>query len=76
MPTTAVIAEKPSVARDLASVLDPGARRLDGYLEGRYIWTWVLGHLGNWPVPKPTTLASKASGRWIVYRWCPPIGAW
>lgn len=40
-----VIAEKPSVARDLASSL--GAReRHEGYLEGDdYIVTWALGHL-------------------------------
>jgi DNA topoisomerase-3 len=39
------IAEKPSVARDLAEIL--GARnRKDGYLEGNgYCVTWVFGHL-------------------------------
>jgi DNA topoisomerase-3 len=39
------IAEKPSVARDIANVL--GAReRKDGYLEGNgYQVTWTLGHL-------------------------------
>lgn len=39
-----VIAEKPSVARDIARVLkcDKG----NGYLEGsKYIVTWALGHL-------------------------------
>jgi len=41
----AVIAEKPSVARDLAAVL--GAKqRGDGYLHGNgYIITWAVGHL-------------------------------
>jgi DNA topoisomerase-3 len=39
------IAEKPSVARDLAEIL--GAKnRKDGYLEGNgYAVTWVYGHL-------------------------------
>lgn len=41
-----VIAEKPSVAQDLARVVDPAARRAEGYLEGQqYTWTWALGHL-------------------------------
>jgi DNA topoisomerase III len=43
--TTAVVAEKPSVARDLARVL--GAhRRGQGYLHGDgWVVTWALGHL-------------------------------
>ena len=42
---TAVIAEKPSVARDIAQVL--GARqRAEGYLHGNgYVVTWAIGHL-------------------------------
>ena len=40
-----VIAEKPSVARDIARVLHCG-KKLDGGLEGdHYIVTWGLGHL-------------------------------
>lgn len=40
-----VIAEKPSVARDIARVLNCG-RKLNGAIEGgRYIVTWGLGHL-------------------------------
>ena len=40
-----VLAEKPSVGRELARVL--GCRRGgEGYLEGdRYVVTWALGHL-------------------------------
>ena len=43
--TIAVVAEKPSVARDLAKVL--GARqRGEGYLHGNgYVVTWAIGHL-------------------------------
>jgi DNA topoisomerase III len=42
---TAVVAEKPSVARDLASVLGAKSRR-DGAFEGNgWIVTWCIGHL-------------------------------
>ena len=40
-----VIAEKPSVARDIARVLGCG-KKINGAMEGgRYIVTWALGHL-------------------------------
>ena len=40
-----VVAEKPSVARDLAAVLG-ATQRHEGYLEGGgYQVTWALGHL-------------------------------
>ena len=40
-----VLAEKPSVARELASFLG-ATRKLDGYFEGKgYQVTWALGHL-------------------------------
>ena len=40
-----IVAEKPSVARDIARVIGASERR-DGYLEGEnYIVTWALGHL-------------------------------
>ncbi len=40
-----VVAEKPSVARDIARVLGASQRR-DGYLEGQgYAVTWAVGHL-------------------------------
>ena len=42
---TLVIAEKPSVARDIARVLKCN-KKIDGALEGeKYIVTWALGHL-------------------------------
>lgn len=45
MAKTLVLAEKPSVGKELARVL--GCRRgAEGYMEGdRYIVTWALGHL-------------------------------
>jgi DNA topoisomerase-3 len=43
--TTVVVAEKPSVARDIAKVLGAD-RRGDGCLSGNgYIVTWAIGHL-------------------------------
>ena len=40
-----ILAEKPSVGRDIARVLNCNVRK-DGYLEGKdYIVTWALGHL-------------------------------
>lgn len=45
MGKTLVIAEKPSVGRDIARVLKC-SKKLDGALEGgRYVVTWGLGHL-------------------------------
>jgi len=43
--TVAVVAEKPSVARDIAKVLGANQKG-DGYLHGAgYIVTWAIGHL-------------------------------
>jgi DNA topoisomerase-3 len=43
--TVAVVAEKPSVARDIARVLGAGNKG-DGYLHGNgYVVTWAIGHL-------------------------------
>jgi len=45
MNKTLVLAEKPSVGRDIARVLNCG-RKNNGYIEGdKYIVTWALGHL-------------------------------
>ncbi len=45
MAKTVVLAEKPSVGRDIAKVLKCNQKR-NGYLEGdKYIVTWALGHL-------------------------------
>ncbi len=43
--TIAVLAEKPSVARDIARVLGAD-KRGEGYLQGNgYVVTWAIGHL-------------------------------
>src|SRR5512147_3216467 len=54
-----VLAEKPSVARELASFLGAGSRR-DGYFEGRgYQVTWALGHLATLKEPEDYDPALK-----------------
>ena len=76
-PTTiAVVAEKPSVARDIAAVLGADQRG-DGFLHGNgYVVTWAIGHLVALAAaardpprvealaPRPPARCSRASGRW------------
>jgi DNA topoisomerase-3 len=59
-----IVAEKPSVARDIARVL--GARRKgEGCLEGNgYIVTWALGHLVQFA--EPDDYGPPWSGRWSL----------
>jgi DNA topoisomerase-3 len=46
MPKTLVIAEKPSVGRDLGRVLPGPFAKHEGYLEGpEHVLTWAVGHL-------------------------------
>jgi DNA topoisomerase-3 len=46
MGKTLVIAEKPSVGRDLSRVLPGAFQKHDGYLEtDDYVMTWAVGHL-------------------------------
>ena len=43
--TTCIIAEKPSVARDIARIVGANSKQ-DGYMEGNgYLVTWAMGHL-------------------------------
>lgn len=58
-----VLAEKPSVARDLAAFLGAKQRR-DGYLEGNgYVVTWAFGHLVTLKEPDDYDPALK---RWSL----------
>jgi DNA topoisomerase-3 len=59
-----VVAEKPSVARDIARVL--GARKkAEGHLEGNgYFVTWALGHLVHFA--EPDDYGHQWSGRWAT----------
>lgn len=52
MAKAVVLAEKPSVARDIARVLNCN-KKGNGFLEGdRYIVTWALGHLVTHATPE------------------------
>ena len=43
--TTCIIAEKPSVARDIAHIVGAKSKQ-EGYMEGSgYVVTWAMGHL-------------------------------
>ena len=47
-----IIAEKPSVAQNIAAIVGAGQRR-DGYLEGNgYAVTWAFGHLVGLAMPE------------------------
>ena len=50
--TTCIIAEKPSVARDIARIVGANNKR-EGYLEGNsYLVTWAIGHLITLAMPE------------------------
>ena len=50
--TTCIIAEKPSVARDIARIVGATTKQ-DGYMEGcGYVVTWAMGHLITLAMPE------------------------
>ena len=50
--TTCIIAEKPSVARDIARIVGADSKQ-DGYMEGNgYLVTWAMGHLITLAMPE------------------------
>ena len=58
---TVIIAEKPSVGRDIARVLDC-KRKHEGFLEGeKYVVSWAIGHLATLAEPEDYNPALK---RW------------
>ncbi len=60
-----VLAEKPSVARDLAQIMDPGAKRGEGHLRGgTAAWTWALGHLAE--LAPPESYEPRLKGHWTL----------
>ena len=62
--STVIVAEKPSVARDIARLLGADAKR-DGYLEtrdGERVVTWALGHLVRYA--EPDDYGTAWSGKW------------
>ena len=57
-----IVAEKPSVARDLARIVGAGSRR-EGYLEGQgWRVTWALGHLVH--LAEPDAYGEAWAARW------------
>ena len=64
MGKTLIIAEKPSVAKDIAKVLNCG-KRGDGYLQGeQYVISWAVGHLVTLCEPEDYSPDLK---RWNIY---------
>ena len=64
MPKALIIAEKPSVARELAGVLGVKGRG-DGFLQGPgHVVTWAVGHLVN--IAEPGEQNPAWSGRWAM----------
>ena len=64
--TVAVLAEKPSVARDIAKVLGASTKG-DGYLHGNgYVVTWAIGHLAALAQPHEIQPAWKAWRRELL----------
>ena len=62
--STVIVAEKPSVAREIGGVLGAGVKR-DGYLQtkdGKWIVTWAFGHLVRYA--KPDEYGEAWSGKW------------
>ena len=61
--TTCIIAEKPSVARDIARIVGATTKQ-DGYLEGSgYLVTWAMGHLIALAMPETYGFSAyKAEG--------------
>ena len=61
--TTCIIAEKPSVARDIARIVGANSKQ-DGYMEGcGYLVTWAMGHLIALAMPETYGFSAyKAEG--------------
>lgn len=57
-----IIAEKPSVARDIARIVGASQRK-DGWLEGNgYQVTWAFGHLVT--IAEPKVMEARWGGKW------------
>ena len=72
----AVVAEKPSVARDIARILN-ATKRGDGYLHGDgYIVTWAIGHLVALAQPARNSPGMALLAARTVCRCFPSRGRW
>ena len=56
---TLVLAEKPSVAREIARVLGCNVNKNGGIIGSKYIVTWALGHLVTLAMPEELNPAWK-----------------
>ncbi|MFA9396447.1 MAG: DNA topoisomerase 3 [Halodesulfovibrio sp.] len=64
MPKTLIIAEKPSVAREIAPHVN-ATNRKEGYLEGAtHIVSWAVGHLVG--IAEPEEQHEAWQGRWTI----------
>ncbi len=63
-----IIAEKPSLARNIAAGIEGNTARRDGYLEcGNYLITWAFGHLFSLADIEEYSPAPRGSeGRWTM----------
>jgi len=61
--SVAVVAEKPSVARDIAAVLGATSRRDGAFSGGGYVVTWAIGHLVGLAEPH------QIRAEWKPWRW-------
>ena len=64
--STVIVTEKPSVAREIAAVIDAAEKR-DGYLQtkdGNRIVTWAFGHLVRYAAPDE--YGAAWSGKWSL----------
>ena len=65
--TTCIIAEKPSVARDIARIVGATVKQ-DGYLEGNdYLVTWAMGHLVTLAMPEAYGFSSYKAEDLPIY---------
>ncbi|MBU1003207.1 MAG: DNA topoisomerase 3 [Proteobacteria bacterium] len=65
MSKTLIIAEKPSVAREIAKVLGLRPSRADGHIaDAEYVVTWAIGHLVN--IAEPEEQDPAWAGRWSM----------
>ena len=61
-----IIAEKPSLGRNIAAAIGNMSRR-DGYLEGQgYVISWAFGHLFSLADVEAYSPSSSAGGRWSM----------
>ena len=70
-----IIAEKPSVAREIAAIVG-ATNRKDGFIEGNgYAVTWAFGHLVGLAMPQQYGIAGKPAYPAIIVHPPAPAGS-